>query len=59
VLVGERLAAVCRPGGFSAGRLKIEILDADWGIALRSMEKELAEKLRAATGDEVSRVSFS
>jgi len=58
-LVGERLAAVCRPSGFSAGRLKIEILDADWGVALRGMEKELSEKLRIATGGEVSRVSFS
>lgn len=58
-MVGERLAAVCRPRGFSDGRLKIEILDADWGVALRSMEKELSEKLRTATGDEVSRVSFA
>jgi hypothetical protein len=58
-LVGERLAAVCRPIAFSDGRLKIEILDDDWAQALRSIEKQLLEKIGTATGGEVSRISFS
>jgi predicted nucleic acid-binding Zn ribbon protein len=58
-LVGERLAVVCRPAALADGRLKIEILDADWAVALRSMDKELLAKLQAATGGEVTRISFS
>ncbi len=57
-LVGERLAHVCRPAAFSKSSLVIEILDADWEGALRSMKKELLEKLRLATADEVLQLSF-
>ncbi len=58
-LVGERLASVCRPSAFLEGKLKIEILDEDWAQALRSMERQLLEKLQAATGNEVVRLTFS
>jgi len=57
-LVGERLAQVCRPCAFSQSMLMIEITDPDWEGALRATEPELREKLRRATDDEVSHLSF-
>jgi hypothetical protein len=57
-LLGERLAQVCRPASFSGSTLVIEVLDSDWAGALRSTRKQLLEKLRNATADEVLRLEF-
>ena len=57
--VGERLARVCRPSAFNKSTLVIEIMDPEWEDALRSMQDELLEKIRLATGDEVLRLSFT
>ncbi len=57
-LVGETLARVCRPLEFHKSNLVIEILDRDWEGALKSTRRELLEKLRRATGDEVQHLSF-
>jgi len=57
-LLGERLAAVCRPGGFENGILSVEIRDAEWEPAVRSVSAELIEKLRAATAGEVKSILF-
>ncbi len=58
-LIGDKLAAVCRPAGFEDSDLRIEILDPEWEQALRSVRAELLDKLRSATGNEVRSVSFS
>jgi hypothetical protein len=56
--VGDRLAAVCRPIAFAKGSLRVEILGRDWESTLRSMERELLQKLRTATDGEVIRITF-
>jgi hypothetical protein len=43
---------------FSAGTLKIEVMDPDWYDALRDNDKELLRKVGAATDGEVRRLSF-
>jgi hypothetical protein len=58
-LLGERLAAVCKPVLFEGADLRIEILDRDWEGALRSVRTELLDKLRSATANEVRTLSFS
>jgi len=57
-LVGETLARVCSPSSIAGSRLTIEILDADWAQAIRSMREELTDKLRTATDREVQHLSF-
>jgi hypothetical protein len=58
-LLGERLAAVCRPARLEGANLQIEILDQAWESAVRSVKAEVVERLRTATADEVRSVSFS
>ena len=58
-LLGERLAAACRPHYLERSELCIEILDPAWEQALQGVKKELEEKLCAATGGEVRRVRLS
>ena len=58
-LLGDRLAAVCRPVGLEDSDLQIEILDQGWEQALKSVKTELVDKLRSATANEVKTVSFS
>lgn len=58
-ILGERLAAVCRPVSFEKSNLRIEILDGDWDRAVKSVAPALLEKLRAATASEVKSLSFS
>jgi len=57
-LLGERLAAVCRPGGLKDSDLRIEIFDQSWEAAVKSVRAELLDKLRAATAGEVKSISF-
>jgi len=58
-ILGERLAAVCRPSSFENSELKIEVLDPEWNKAIQSVKPEMLEKLRSATANEVKRISFS
>jgi hypothetical protein len=58
-LLGNRLAKVCRPARFDGSTLEIEILENDWKAAIKSVEAELLEKLRAATAGEVKKIKFS
>jgi len=57
-LLGERLASVCRPQTLKKSVLHIEVLDSAWEEALKSVRRDLEEKLRAATGGEVQRVQL-
>jgi hypothetical protein len=58
-ILGERLAAVCRPAAFEKSDLQIEILDPGWDQAIESVKAALLEKLRTATANEVKSISFS
>ena len=57
-LVGERVAAVCRPVSVRHAELIIEVLDPDWLPALASMKKELLARIRAFAGDEIRSLSL-
>jgi hypothetical protein len=57
-LLGDRLAAVCRPARFENSELVVEILDRDWEGAVKSIKPVLLEKLRAATSEEIKTLSF-
>ena len=58
-LLGDRLAAVCRPVRFENADLLIEILDREWDQAVKSVKPALLEKLQAATANEVKTITFS
>jgi hypothetical protein len=57
-IVGERLAAVCRPHSFKESSLVIAVADASWEKALKGLKKEITQKLRSATFGEVRSVSL-
>jgi hypothetical protein len=57
-LLGDRLAAVCRPARFEGSELVVEILDRDWEEAVRSVKPALLEKLKAATAGEVKTIAM-
>ena len=52
-LVGDRLAAVCRPAELRDAILRIEVTEAPWLETVRGMQKELQDRLFNATGGEV------
>jgi hypothetical protein len=56
-IVGERLAAECRPIRFRQAELVIAARDRGWAEALRGMKPRLLEKLRAATAGAVADLS--
>jgi hypothetical protein len=56
-LLGERLAAVCRPARFEGSELVVEILNNDWEKAVQSVKPMLLEKLRTATAGEVKTIA--
>jgi hypothetical protein len=57
-IVGERLAEVCRPLAFKDSNLVVEITDMSWEKAVKSVKRDMAEKLRAATSGEVQSISL-
>lgn len=57
-LLGDRLAAVCRPTAFIGSELVVEILDDNWEEAIRSVKPELQNKLWTATAGEVKTISL-
>ena len=58
-LVGEKLAAVCRPACLKNSELKVEIIDDAWIDTVRSMRLELQERIRQATCGEVTSLRVS
>jgi hypothetical protein len=58
-LIGERLAAACRPVRWKDSELTIEVLDSNWTGAIKSIQSELTEKLRSATAGEVKSISVA
>jgi hypothetical protein len=58
-LLGEKLAAVCRPVRLDGSNLVIEIRDREWEPAVRSVASALLDKIQAATAKEVKTISFS
>ena len=57
-LVGDRLAAVCRPFCLKDGELIVEILDQDWEEAVKGVESPLQQKLETVTMGIVKKLSF-
>ena len=57
-LLGDRLAAVCRPVRFENSKLIIEMLDSDWADAVKSVKPSLLDKLRATTAGEVKAIAI-
>jgi hypothetical protein len=55
-LVGEKLAAACRPVQYSLSVLTIEIMDKSWVDAVKNLKPELLKKLQAATAGEVKTI---
>ncbi len=58
-LLGDRLATVCEPVSFDGSTLVIEVLDHQWGEAVKSVRPALLEKLRSATAGEVKKIVVS
>jgi len=56
-LLGDKLAAVCKPVSFEGSTLAIEILEPQWEEAVRSVRPELLEKLRSATSGQVAKIT--
>ena len=57
-LIGDRLAAVCRPASLRGSELVVEVLDKSWQDALRGIAAELAARLKSQTAGEVRTVSI-
>lgn len=55
-ILGERLAAVCRPVSFEDSELRIEVPDREWEQAILAVKSDLLEKLRNATANEVNTI---
>lgn len=56
-LLGDRLAAVCRPAAFRKPELVIELTDKTWEEAVTSIKPELLEKLRVVTSGLIQSIS--
>lgn len=52
-LLGDKLAAMCRPAGLEGRRLTIQVLEPAWLEPLRGCSADILERIRQATGDEV------
>ena len=57
-IVGDGIARVCRPLALDNRNLVMEILDPSWESAVKSMERDMLEKIRQFAGNEVKRLSF-
>jgi hypothetical protein len=58
-LLGNRLAAACRPARFEGSTLIIEVIDLEWEEAIKDIRPDLLDKLRSATAGEISRIVVS
>jgi hypothetical protein len=57
-LLGDKLAAICRPASFKGSELVIEISDSEWEDAVKSVQPALLEKLRTATEGRITALSL-
>ncbi len=57
-LLGDRLAAICRPLALKKSRLVVEVTDPLWSQALVDLQEQILAKLQAATGGEVRSLTF-
>ena len=57
-LLGEAIANACRPVRVKGRELTVEVADAAWLPALTGMKAELLERIRAAAGKEIQRLTF-
>jgi hypothetical protein len=57
-LLGDRLAAVCRPALLDNSELVVEILDRDWEEAIKSIQRVLLKKLETVTSGDIDSISF-
>jgi hypothetical protein len=58
-LLGDRLAAVCRPVSFKGAELVIQIADRGWEDAVTNLQPELLKKLRDATDGKILSLSIA
>lgn len=58
-LVGDRLAAVCRPVRLEDSELVVEILDPNWEEAVKGVKSALQQKLDSETTGLVKTLSFT
>jgi uncharacterized membrane protein len=57
-LVGDRLAAVCRPAAFKDSELVVDVLDKNWAEAVQSVKSPLVDKLQVATAGVVKAIAI-
>jgi hypothetical protein len=57
-LLGERLAAMCRPVNLEGTRLEICVLDPAWVEPLRECSGDLLERIQQATRSEVRSIKL-
>jgi hypothetical protein len=57
-LVGERLAAVCKPVSFNGAELVVKMRDHAWEDAIADMKPALLKKLQTATQGKISAISL-
>lgn len=57
-LVGDKLAAVCRPAEVKDSILVIEVTDRAWLNTVRGMQTELLSRLSSGTGGEIKRLKI-
>jgi len=58
-LVGDRLAAVCRPVRLEDSELVVEVLDPNWEEAVKGVKSALQQKLDSETTGLVKTLSFT
>ena len=59
VLVGDKLAGVCRPADLTDTVLTVEVTDRAWRDTVRGLQSELQDKLFSVTGGEVKRLKIT
>ncbi|MBN2318602.1 MAG: DUF721 domain-containing protein [Acidobacteria bacterium] len=57
-LVGDKLAAICRPANLKDTVLTVEVTDGAWLDTVRGLQAELQDKLSSVTGGEVKKLKI-
>jgi hypothetical protein len=58
-IMGERIAAACRPVSLRGNELVVEVTDGAWFPALSGMKNELLRLIRTATGGAVGQLTLT